>query len=193
VLHAAVCTGIVVERWLMFVPSGEGDVVDEAGVSLRPASSADRDFLGSMVVAAVNWDRDRPPKNRDEVLADPRNAHYVEGWPRPSDVGAVALSHSGAPIGAAWLRLFPSDDAGYGFVAADVPELSLGVVDGWRGRGVGRRLLRDVVRRGAAAGFERVSLSVERANRARQLYVDEGFLVVGSDADADTMLLTLSR
>ena len=50
----------------------------------------------------------------------------------------------GLPVGAAWLRFFPADDPGYGFVSADVPELSIGVAVLWRGRGIGRALLRAI-------------------------------------------------
>jgi GNAT superfamily N-acetyltransferase len=169
--------------------------VSGSGFTLRPASSTDGGFLSTMVVAAVNWDRDRSALPADQVLADPRNAHYVDGWPGPEDAGVVAVDDSGEPIGAAWLRLFPESDPGYGFVAQDVPELSLGVVERWRGRGVGRALLRDVIRLGAQQGFEHVSLSVERGNRARDLYLDEGFDVVAAstDTDTDTMLLTIPR
>ncbi len=161
------------------------------GFTLRPATSGDADFLQDMVVAAVNWDPARHAASREQVLADPRNAHYAAGWMRPGDVGVVAVDGSGTPIGAAWLRLFPVEDPGYGFVAADVPELSIGVVDAWRGRGVGRALLRAVVGHGAAQGAQRISLSVERANRARGLYLDEGFVVVEQGRDADTMVLEL--
>ena len=161
------------------------------GFTLRPATSGDADFLQDMVVAAVNWDPARHAAAREQVLADPRNAHYAAGWMRPGDVGVVAVDGSGTPIGAAWLRLFPVEDPGYGFVAADVPELSIGVVDAWRGRGVGRALLRAVVGHGAAQGAQRISLSVERANRARGLYLDEGFVVVEQGRDADTMVLEL--
>ena len=77
-------------------------------------------------------------------------------------------------------------------MADDVPELSIGVVDGWRGRGVGRALLRAVVRSAVEQGAQRISLSVERANRARELYLDEGFVVVEEGRDADTMVLDLA-
>lgn len=159
--------------------------------SLRPATSGDAPFLAEMVVAAVNWDPAHPPASRERVLGDPRNAHYVDGWPRAGDLGLVAVDADATPVGAAWLRRFAADDPGYGFVAEDVPEVSLGVVAGWRGRGAGRALLRALLEEAAAAGVRRVSLSVERENRARGLYVAEGFVVVHEDRDADTMLLDL--
>ena len=179
---------------------------------LRPASASDAALLVDMVVLAVNWDADRPPVTRERVLADPRLAHYATGWPRTGDLGVVAIatdpiasdtiaSDTSSPaaidpeapaVGAAWLRVFSADDPGYGFVAPDVPELSVGVVPTWRGTGVGRALLRELVQQGAARGYDAISLSVERANRARALYLDEGFVVVAEDRDADTMLLRLA-
>lgn len=113
----------------------------------------------------------------------------MAGWPRPGDGGVIAVVGE-QPIGAAWWRFFPEDDPGYGFVAATVPELSIAVVAPWRGRGVGRALLRAAIA-AVAPHCRQVSLSVERANRAQQLYVSEGFRVVASDQDADTMVRDL--
>ncbi|MFI6151262.1 GNAT family N-acetyltransferase [Kitasatospora sp. NPDC051170] len=159
--------------------------------ALRPATADDAEFLADMLTAAVNWDPAREAVSRDQVLADPRTAHYVEGWPRRGDLGVTAVAPGGRPIGAAWLRSFGADDPGYGFVAEDVPELSLGVVLAWRGKGVGRALLREAVRRAADGGFARICLSVERANRARLLYLGEGFVTVASGPDSDTMVLSV--
>ena len=159
-------------------------------IVLRPAVADDAGFLADMLVEAVNWLPGRD-FSRERVLADPASVHYVAGWPRAGDVGTVAEA-AGAPVGAAWLRLLPADDPGYGFVAADVPELTLAVAAGWRRQGVGRRLLRAVVAQARAAGHRGVSLSVERGNPAQDLYAGEGFRTVRRDRDADTMLLTLT-
>jgi GNAT superfamily N-acetyltransferase len=60
----------------------------------------------------------------------------------------------------AWLRNLPAKDVGYGHVRDDVPELSMDVVQAWRGQGVGRALLRDVLAAARSAGVAAVSLSV---------------------------------
>ncbi|WP_107046831.1 GNAT family N-acetyltransferase [Streptomyces albus] len=157
------------------------------------ATADDVGFLTDMLVTAVNWDPDREGVGRDRVLGDHHTAHYVEGWPRPGDLGVVAVGASGQPIGAAWLRLFSSGDPGFGFVAEDVPELSVGVLPPWRGRGVGRALLSGIARAAVKHGFDRICLSVERANRARRLYAAAGFTTVGSGPDSDTMVMVLSE
>lgn len=73
----------------------------------------------------------------------------------------------------------------------DVPELSMAVDKAWRGLGVGRLLLRRTADRARKAGIARICLSVERANRAHELYSSEGFRVVERGADADTMVVVL--
>jgi GNAT superfamily N-acetyltransferase len=154
--------------------------------TIRRASGDDLPFLTEMLIEAVNW---HPRRKTDhiQILATPELAHYISGWPRPVDLGVVADA-AGVPIGAAWLRFFPAEDPGYGFIVPDIPELTISVVASWRGQGVGRSLLRAVEMVARTARIPRISLSVERANRARSLYLAEGFVVVASARDADTMI-----
>jgi GNAT superfamily N-acetyltransferase len=165
-------------------------VTEAVKLRLREAEEGDEDFLFEMLLAAVNW-RPGSALSRVEITATPELHRYVAGWPRARDLGVVA-EHSSRPVGAAWLRFFPRANRGYGFVAADIPELSIGVVDGHRGEGVGRQLLRELHFRARRAGIERISLSVDRENRARRLYLDEGYRTVGRFGTADTMLVDLT-
>jgi GNAT superfamily N-acetyltransferase len=105
----------------------------------------------------------------------------------------VIAEADGAPVGAAWLRFLPAAEPGYGFVAPDVPELTIGVARDWRGRGVGRALLRALAGQARSAGIGQISLSVERKNFAQKLYRSEGYQVVdASDAHSDTMVKDLA-
>jgi GNAT superfamily N-acetyltransferase len=86
--------------------------------------------------------------------------------------------------------LYADDDRGYGYVAADVPELGMALVPAARGRGLGRRMLVVLVEAVRASGAPGVSLSVEDGNdRARALYESLGFLPAGRVGGSDVLLL----
>lgn len=171
-----------------------------AWVYLRTALPDDAELLSDMLVEAINWPPDRALTNQ-QILDDARNAHYVEGWKRMTDFGVVAVggpapgespaadSEPASPIGAAWLRYLPADDPGYGFVDADIPELTMALYQPWRGQGIARAVLRRLLGDAAQRGIMRISLSVEPGNRARRLYESEGFVVVGTDAGGSFTML----
>jgi ribosomal-protein-alanine N-acetyltransferase len=81
--------------------------------------------------------------------------------------------------------------SGYGFVAADVPELSIAVAPEARGRGFGTQLLGALVAAARDAGHRAISLSVEPENPALRLYERPGFRRVGNEGGAWTMALEL--
>jgi GNAT superfamily N-acetyltransferase len=162
-----------------------------AAFSIRPAIPSDGAFLADMVVEAANW-RAGITWPRPSVLADPVYRGYIAGWQRPADRGVVAVDQAGRAIGAAWYRLFAADARAHGFVATGVPELIIGVRPLWRAQGVGRALMRGLTDAARAAGFARLTLSVEHGNFAHTLYRSEGFAVVASAAGRDTMVRLLA-
>ena len=157
-------------------------------ISIRPAVAADEPFLRTVLAAAADWRPGSVVRSGDEVMEDPAIVHYLAGWPRPSDVGFVA-DDDGAAVGAVWWRYSDGDTHGYGVVADDVPELTIGVVADRRGEGVGRLLLDTLVAEARRRGIARISLSVEADNPAKHLYDAAGFVAVSGHADAPTMVL----
>lgn len=139
---------------------------------------------------AAFWRPDGPNGSVAEVRGEPKLAHYVAGWPGPCEFGVVALDER-QPVGAAWLRLLPESDPGYGFVDAATPELAMGVRPGRRGQGVGSRLLDVLIAVAGDHGLTALSLSVELDNDARRLYERAGFQRVSEADGALTMLLRL--
>ena len=144
-------------------------------LSVRPLSSRDGDALRRATLGNVNWCGER--FSLEDVLANPAIAHYTEFEPERGDFGFIAVGTSGV-VGVAWAQFLGTENPGYGFVAADVPEASLWVAPERRGAGQGRRLLRRLLEESAVRGHDRISLSVEDGNRARDLYESEGFLAV---------------
>lgn len=156
---------------------------------LRPATAADFPFLLEMLLEACNWDGTLW-YDEAKVRADRRAWHYLDGWPLEDDFGVVA-EIDGSPAGATWARLLTADEPGYGYVAYDVPELTVGVAPGFRRRGVARAALTEVIAQARAASYGRLSLSVDPDNPARILYESLGFRKVGVVGTSDTMVLDL--
>ena len=145
-------------------------------VRYRPAIAEDFAFLATMLGEAAVWRPDRPTPTGDEVLADPRYAMYLAGWPRQGDYGLVA--EQDGPLGAAWYRTYTEASHGYGFISEDIPELSIVVIAPRRHEGTGRRLLGGLIDASVAQGYAALSLSVNDGNPARRLYESVGFVYV---------------
>jgi GNAT superfamily N-acetyltransferase len=158
---------------------------------VRVAVPRDGAFLADMVVEAANW-HGGAARPRHEILSDPRHGRYLAGWQRPGDAGVVAVDEQDQPVGAAWYRMLPRTEPGFGYVGTGVPELIIGVRPIWRAHGVGRALLQRLVVTAQAEGYSRLCLSVERGNFAAALYRSEGFVVTEAGMGRDTMVRRLN-
>ena len=100
----------------------------------------------------------------------------------------AATDGAGTIGGGGFWRYFQTDAPGYGFVAEDVPEVGIGLVPGWRGMGIGTRLMRALQDEAVTRGIPRLSLSVDHENPAQRLYERVGFKVVGGYDDEIVMV-----
>ncbi|MBM4336767.1 MAG: GNAT family N-acetyltransferase [Deltaproteobacteria bacterium] len=122
-----------------------------------------------------------------DVLQEPAVARFVVGWGRDGDLGVLASDSTGSDIGSAWLRRWAGSHRGYGFVANDIPELSMAVRPAHRGRGVGTVMLQALLGNTDERGWS-VSLSVHRKNPVIRLYQRCGFREHEEHGDSVTML-----
>jgi ribosomal protein S18 acetylase RimI-like enzyme len=154
---------------------------------LRPATRDDLPFLQTMLVEAAHWRAEDDRSSLEGTLGDARLGRYLESWAQTGDFGVVA-EEEGDPIGAAWWRYFNVETAGYGFVDETVPEVSVAVKPGQRGRGVGTALFEALLHEARVRGIVRLSLSVEQDNRVVTLYERLGFRRISLSGNAWTMV-----
>jgi GNAT superfamily N-acetyltransferase len=159
---------------------------------IRLAQPDDEPFMWDMGWQATAVDDGMRMLGRDAAFAIPHVRRYLDGWGRPGDAAVVAVV-DGQRLGAAWYRLFPAEDPGWGFVATDVPELSIGVAAEARGRGVGSALLDALLTLAQERGFRAVSLSVDRRNPARRLYERKGFRDAGISDPSDSSVTMIAQ
>ena len=159
----------------------------ESRYELRIATPEDLPFLRQMLLEAAYWRPETPRPDLEAALADPDLAKILAGWGREGDLAVIAYCEN-TNLGAAWLRFWTHQNHSYGFVDDSTPELGIGVAAEHRGRGIGRALIRELIRLAANRGVQQISLSVEVDNYSRDLYFSEGFRTVGRVDNADTMV-----
>ncbi|MFN0120028.1 MAG: N-acetyltransferase family protein [Blastocatellia bacterium] len=156
----------------------------------RPLTSRDEPLLRDMLYYAVFVPPGRDPWPRD-VIDRPEVSLYVREWGRAGDAGLAAVDQvTNQDVGATWIRLFTAAAPGYGYVADDIPELSIALAPGHRGQGLGAALLESLFTL-AAPQYSALSLSVSPQNAALRLYERLGFRQVADHGLAITMLKPL--
>lgn len=122
-----------------------------------------------------------PPRS---VVDLPELRVYVTNFgAQPGDHCLVA-EVNGKVVSAAWCRIMED----YGHIDNDTPSLAISLLPAYRGRGIGTRLLKELLLLLRDNGYLRASLSVQKENPALCLYQQMGFKVVEEKGTEYVML-----
>jgi ribosomal protein S18 acetylase RimI-like enzyme len=144
--------------------------------TIRKLEEKDEALLNEMLYQAIFVPEGSAPPSRG-IVRSPQLSKYVEAFGKLDDVGYVALNSVYQPLGAAWVRRLAHDNKGYGYISDEIPELSVAIMPGYRGQGLGTALLERLLET-ARVMYSGVSLSVHPDNPAHRLYQRLGFETV---------------
>jgi [ribosomal protein S18]-alanine N-acetyltransferase len=151
----------------------------------RKIQESDYPFLREMLYEAIYIPEGEKPLP-NSTIDTPELSKYIDNWGRFGDIGLLALIDN-KPAGAIWSRLYSEDRKGYGYIDDVTPELSMAVSDGFRYHGIGTKLLIMFFDLAKKHEFKALSLSVDKRNRACNLYKRLGFEIVEEFETAYTM------
>ena len=125
---------------------------------------------------------------RSVIFDDPNCRACFEGFGSLPDDRAVVAVVDDKVIGACWVRT--TDE--YGHIDDDMPSFAVSLYEPYRNRGIGTRMMRELLDELRDAGYARASLSVQKDNPALRLYERLGFRIVGDGFD-DTEWMMVCR
>lgn len=154
---------------------------------IRPLSSGEAGLLRRFLYEAI-FVPEGMPAPPESIVDAPELKVYTEDFgSRKDDLCLVAEQH-GVVVGAVWTRIM--DD--FGHVDGQTPSLAISLLPEYRGKGTGSRLLSAMLELLRQKGYSRVSLSVQKENRAAlQLYLKHGFHTVRESDEEYVMVAEL--
>ena len=127
---------------------------------------------------------DPPPQS---IITSPELQVYVAGFGNSEHDRALIAEIHGNVVGAIWARIMND----YGHIDEDTPSLAMSVLKAYRGVGIGTLLLEQMLLAERAAGYAKISLSVQKNNYAVKMYKKAGFIVVDENKEEYIMIANL--
>ena len=133
-------------------------------------------LLKEFLYEAVYVAKGAAPPDRS-ITDSPELQVYIRDFGSSRHDSALVAEVNGDIIGAVWVRIM--DD--YGHIDDETPSLAISVLGPFRKSGIGTALLNDMIAKERAAGYSRLSLSVQKANYAVEMYRKAGFYAVSEN------------
>ncbi len=127
-----------------------------------------------------------PPKS---VIACPELQVYIADFGNSKHDKALVAEVGGNIVGAIWARIMND----YGHIDENTPSLAMSVLKVYRGMGIGTSLLTQMLSAEKAAGYAKLSLSVQKNNYAVKLYRKAGFNTVDENNEEYIMVIDLNK
>ena len=123
-----------------------------------------------------------------EVVDLPELKLYIEDFGKKKDDFCLVADCEGKVVGAVWVRIMND----YGHVDDKTPSLAISLYKEYRRKGIGSHLMREMLRLLEGKGYNRVSLSVQKANYAVNVYLKLGFKIINETKEEFVMLKDFS-
>lgn len=155
-------------------------------MTIRKLKTSESDFLADMLYEAIFIPEGTDPLPK-EVIKDKSLSKYIQNWGKDKFDIALVMELDNQLIGAIWGRLLTDENKGFGYVDDTTPELSMAVKNDYRNQGIGTKLIKAIASEYQKIGVEYLSLSVDKANNASNLYRRLGCEIIEETETSWTM------
>lgn len=156
-------------------------------VNIRPMNPSEYPLLEDFLYEAIFLPEGVAPPSRDIILLPELQLYIAEFGTQKVDIAFVAEVEKKI-VGAAWSRIVND----YGHIDDRTPSLSISLYSEYRNQGIGTKLFQKLLDQLAEEGYEKASLSVQKANYAAKMYLKMGFYVVKENEEDYVMVIDLN-
>lgn len=153
---------------------------------LRPLREDETELLKEFLYEAIYILEGETAPDRSILSRPELSVYYEDFGSRPADHCIVAET-DGKVVGAVWTRIMND----YGHVDEETPSLAISLYQDYRGMGIGTAMLQKMLGLLKTQGYQKVSLSVQKANAVVRLYRAVGFRAIDENEEEYIMVCDL--
>ncbi len=122
-----------------------------------------------------------------DIIEKPELRIYYEDFGKKAADHCLVAEDEGKVIGAVWTRIMND----YGHIDDKTPSFAISLYREYRGRGIGTKLMREMLDLLKEKGYKKASLAVQKANYAVMMYKKVGFETVDENEEEYIMVCSL--
>ena len=153
---------------------------------IREINQTEYSILDDFLYEAIFIANGAQPPERS-IINLPELQVYVADFGKEKDDICFLAEVEGKVVGAVWVRVMND----YGHIEDGVPSFAISLYKEYRGYGIGTALMQRMLCELKQRGYEKASLSVQKANYAVQMYLKVGFEVLNEHEEEYIMVCDL--
>ena len=152
-------------------------------MTLREIKENEYDILGDFLYEAIFIPEGVQPPARD-IIEQPELKIYYEGFGTGRADHCIVADDNGRVVGAVWTRIMND----YGHVDDDTPSFAISLYKEYRGKGIGTKMMEQMLGLLKSKGYKKASLAVQKANYAVRMYEKVGFKTIDENSEEFIMV-----
>lgn len=156
---------------------------------IRPIKTDEIPLLSDFLYEAI-FQRDEANPISRSVIEQPEIKVFIDGYGKKDDNCLVAIVDNKI-IGAVWTRILSGAVKGFGNIDESTPEFAISLYKQYRGKGIGTRLMLDMLALLKEKGYAQTSLAVQKDNYAVKMYQSVGFTTIDENEEEYIMVCKL--
>lgn len=155
-------------------------------VTIRKLRSDETELLKEFLYQAIFIPEGVKLPDRSIINLQELSLYYEDFGSGPADNCLVAEVDDKV-VGAVWTRIMND----YGHVDDETPSFAISLYKEYRSRGIGTRMMREMLKLLREQGYKKASLAVQKANYAVSMYETVGFRIVDENDEEYIMVCEL--
>lgn len=152
-------------------------------IKIRKWKDGEQAFLEDFLYEAIFIPEGVEAPSREIIQLPELQVYITDFGKKPDDICFLA-EVDGKVAGAVWVRVMED----YGHLEEGVPSFAISLYKEYRGKGIGKELMKRMLQELAQRGYEKASLAVQKANYAVKMYQKVGFEIVGENEEEYLMM-----